>query len=88
MTMRVDLPEETLAGVLAKAFGNRSFLIGLVITLLIVAVALVSFVWTPYDVTRLVIADKTQAPSWAHWFGTDHFGRDILSMVMVGARNS
>jgi len=88
MTMRVDLPEDTLAGVLAKAFGNRSFLIGLVITLLIVAVALVSFVWTPYDVTRLVIADKTQAPSATHWFGTDHFGRDILSMIMVGARNS
>ncbi|RWH71002.1 ABC transporter permease [Mesorhizobium sp.] len=88
MTMRFDLPEETLAGVLAKAFSNRSFLIGLAITLLIVAVALISFVWTPYDVTRLVIADKTQAPSWVHWFGTDHFGRDILSMVMVGARNS
>jgi len=88
MTMRIDLPEETLAGVLAKAFGNRSFLIGLVITLLIVSVALVSFLWTPYDITRLVIADKTQAPSPAHWFGTDHFGRDILSMIMVGARNS
>jgi len=88
MTMRIDLPEETLAGVLAKAFGNRSFLIGLVITLLFVSVALVSFLWTPYDITRLVIADKTQAPSPAHWFGTDHFGRDILSMIMVGARNS
>ncbi|CDX58996.1 putative peptide transporter permease subunit: membrane component of ABC superfamily [Mesorhizobium plurifarium] len=88
MTMRVDLPEETIAGVLAKALGNRSFLIGLAITLLIVAVAFLSFVWTPYDVTKLVIADKTQPPSWAHWFGTDHFGRDILSMIMVGARNS
>lgn len=88
MTMRVDLPEETIAGVLAKAFGNRSFLIGLAITLLVVVVALLSFVWTPYDVTRLVIADKTQSPSPAHWFGTDHFGRDILSMIMVGARNS
>ena len=29
-----------------------------------------------------------QPPSPAHWFGTDHFGRDILSMIMVGARNS
>ena len=38
--------------------------------------------------TKLVIADKTQAPSLAHWFGTDQFGRDILSMIMVGARNS
>ena len=88
MTMRAELPEETVAGILAKAFGNRSFLIGLVITLLVAAVALLSFLWTPYDVTRLVIADKTQEPSLAHWFGTDHFGRDILSMIMVGARNS
>ncbi|TIT69456.1 MAG: ABC transporter permease, partial [Mesorhizobium sp.] len=49
---------------------------------------MLSYVWTPYDVTRLVISDKTLTPSWAHWFGTDHFGRDILSMIMVGARNS
>ncbi|TIS30760.1 MAG: ABC transporter permease, partial [Mesorhizobium sp.] len=46
------------------------------------------FFWTPFDVTRLIIADKTQAPSPTHWFGTDHFGRDIFSMIMVGARNS
>ncbi|MCI5076275.1 ABC transporter permease [Oricola sp.] len=73
---------------LRKALGNRSFLAGATITLFVVAVALVSFVWTPYDVTKLVIADRLQAPSSAHWFGTDHFGRDILSMTMVGSRNS
>ncbi|PTE09177.1 ABC transporter permease [Mesorhizobium helmanticense] len=88
MTLRLDMPEENLASILGKAFGNRSFLAGFAITALVAAVALVSFLWTPYDVTRLVIADKTQAPSLAHWFGTDHFGRDILSMIMVGARNS
>ena len=88
MTLRFDIPEENLAGILAKAFGNRSFLAGFVITALVAAIAVVSYVWTPYDVTKLVIADRTQAPSLAHWFGTDHFGRDILSMVMVGARNS
>ena len=71
-----------------KALRNRSFMAGALITALVVAVALVSFVWTPYDVTKLVIADRLQAPSGAHWFGTDHFGRDILSMIMVGSRNS
>ncbi len=50
--------------------------------------AAVSLVWTPYDVTTLTIANKLQAPGIAHLFGTDHFGRDILSMVMVGARTS
>jgi peptide/nickel transport system permease protein len=77
-----------MASWIGKAFANRSFLTGFLITLLVAVVALTSFLWTPYDVTRLIIADKTQAPSLTHWFGTDHFGRDILSMIMVGARNS
>jgi peptide/nickel transport system permease protein len=50
--------------------------------------ALVSFLWTPYDATALAIGERLQAPSWAHPFGTDHFGRDVLSMIMVGARVS
>jgi len=88
MTLRFDIPEENLAGILAKAFKNRSFLAGFIITAFVAAIAVLSYVWTPDDVTKLVISDKTQAPSLVHWFGTDHFGRDILSMIMVGARNS
>jgi len=71
-----------------KALSNRSFLAGALITAFVVAVALVSFAWTPYDVTKLVITDRLQTPNAAHWLGTDHFGRDILSMIMVGSRNS
>ncbi|MGX9145061.1 ABC transporter permease [Mesorhizobium sp. 128a] len=88
MTLHIEIPQETLGSVLAKAFRNRSFLVGFAITVLVAAMALISYVWTPYDVTKLVISDKTLAPSAAHWFGSDHFGRDILSMIMVGARNS
>ena len=58
------------------------------ITLFVALVALFSFVWTPHDPTLIVIPDKLQPPSAAHWFGTDHFGRDVFSMLMVGARNS
>jgi peptide/nickel transport system permease protein len=65
-----------------------SLVIGALITLAVATVALTSFVWTPEDPTRMAIADKLGAPSVAHWFGTDHFGRDVLSMLMVGARNS
>lgn len=72
----------------ARALSNRSFVIGLAITAIIAALAALSFVWTPYDVTNLVVAERMRAPSAAHLFGTDHFGRDILSMIMVGARNS
>ncbi|WP_118133279.1 ABC transporter permease [Oceanicella sp. SM1341] len=53
-----------------------------------VVAALVSLVWTPWDVTALAVRDKLQGPSLAHWFGTDQLGRDILSMVMAGARIS
>jgi peptide/nickel transport system permease protein len=73
---------------LRLAFSNRSFVIGFVITALIALMALVSYLWTPYDITNLVVADRMKGLSAAHPFGTDHFGRDILSMIMIGARNS
>jgi peptide/nickel transport system permease protein len=73
---------------LAQVFANRSFTTGFFITLAIAAMAALSFLWTPYDVTNLTVADRMQGLSGEHWFGTDHFGRDILSMIMVGARNS
>lgn len=40
----------------------------------------------PYDVQELAIA--SQAPNFAHWLGTDEFGRDVLSRIMYGARTS
>ena len=61
---------------------------GGILVLLAIAAALVSLYWTPYDVTQLDIANKLKTPSAQHWFGTDHFGRDIFSMIMVGARTS
>jgi peptide/nickel transport system permease protein len=82
------LPAPLEENVLRLALRNRSFVIGLVITGLIAAMALVSFVWTPYDITNLVVANRMKPPSDAFLFGTDHFGRDILSMIMVGSRNS
>ncbi|WBU57011.1 ABC transporter permease [Paracoccus sediminicola] len=65
-----------------------TLLIGAALAGLAVLAAGLSFLWTPYDVTQMDVANKLQPPSGAHWFGTDHFGRDILSMVMVGARTS
>lgn len=56
--------------------------------LLVIAAAALSYVWTPFEVTTLDIRNKLETPSVVHWLGTDHFGRDILSMLMVGARTS
>lgn len=68
------------------ASGN--LVIGLVLSVLFLGMALFSFVWTPYNVETLNIANKLQGPSGEYLLGTDHFGRDMLSMVMVGARTS
>ena len=65
-----------------------ALVIGLCLTVVFVAAALLSFVWTPHEVEALNIAAKLQKPGAAHLLGTDHFGRDILSMLMVGARTS
>ena len=78
----------TGGGLMRAALTNRSLVIGLVLSLVFVGAALISFVWVPQDVTALDIANKIKPPSAAHPLGTDHFGRDILSMIMVGARTS
>ncbi len=75
-------------GVWRAASSSRSFVAGFVVTLVFLAAALVSLVWTPYEVTALSIPDKFKPPFGEHLFGTDQFGRDIFSMVMVGARTS
>ncbi|MDG2376468.1 MAG: ABC transporter permease [Woeseiaceae bacterium] len=55
---------------------------------LIIVTALLSFVWTPFDVSAIDVGGKLLPPSAGHLLGTDHFGRDTLSMVMVGARSA
>ncbi len=52
---------------------------------LIVAMALLSFVWTPWDVAPIDVAHRLQPGSFAHPLGTDQLGRDLLSMLMVAA---
>ena len=65
-----------------------NLIIGVLLVLLVIALAVVSFFWTPFDVESLDIRNKMKTPNGEHLLGTDHFGRDILSMVMVGARTS
>ena len=67
---------------------NRSLLIGGVLTALLVVMAVVSLVWTPYPPTRIDILHKLAPPTATHLLGTDPFGRDVLSMIMAGARSS
>lgn len=65
-----------------------SLRLGAAIVLLVAAVALLSRVYVPYNPNQVNFLNRLAAPSAAHPLGTDHFGRDILSRVMVGAQNA
>lgn len=65
-----------------------TLLVGLILTAIVLVMALLSFLWTPYDVTQVNIASRLLPPGGDHLLGTDHFGRDMASMLMVGARTS
>jgi len=52
------------------------------------ALVLLSFVWLPYDPNVMDIPQRLAAPSWAHLFGTDAYGRDVFSNVIAGGRAS
>jgi peptide/nickel transport system permease protein len=71
-----------------RALRHRSFAIGGVLAALLLLAALVSFVWTPWSPYAMDMANKMQAPSASHWLGTDAFGRDVASLLLVGARAS
>lgn len=75
-------------GFRSRALRHKSFMLGAVLTLLMVAAALLSFFWTPHPPTEIDIPKKLQGPSAVHWLGTDSLGRDIASQLLVGAQNS
>ncbi|AHI00300.1 ABC transporter permease [Kutzneria viridogrisea] len=66
----------------------RSLVLGGALVGLIVLAALLSFLWTPYDPTLVDAALRLRGVDWAHWLGTDRFGRDVASQLMVGARTT
>lgn len=59
---------------------------GLVLLVLIVVVAAAADLLAPYAPEAIEPINRLSPPSWEHWFGTDHFGRDTLSRAIHGAR--
>ena len=78
----------SLASLTSRALRHKSFVVGATLTLLLAGAALLSLLWTPYPPADIDIPAKLQAPSAAHWLGTDSLGRDITSQLLVGAQNS
>jgi peptide/nickel transport system permease protein len=59
---------------------------GVVLVALVVVTAIVAAFWTPFDPLRVVTGQRLLGPGWPHVLGTDGFGIDIASRLMVGAR--
>ncbi|BAM91933.1 oligopeptide ABC transporter permease [Bradyrhizobium oligotrophicum S58] len=69
-----------------RALRHRSFVVGALLCLFVLGAAMLSLVWTPWSAYEIDVAAKLRPPSWAHWLGTDVLGRDIVSLLLVGAR--
>jgi peptide/nickel transport system permease protein len=71
-----------------RLLANRSFVIGATLVGAIVVLACLAGVIAPFDPLKGNFRERMLSPGLAHWMGTDHFGRDILSRVLFGARVS
>jgi peptide/nickel transport system permease protein len=72
-----------------RVFLNRGLVIfGMVVILILVLIAILAPLISPYDPYELGTGKILQNPSLAHWLGTDQLGRDTLSRIIYGARTS
>lgn len=67
---------------------NPSLVVGLVIVLGVIGMALLSFVWTPHDPTLVDASKRLLTPGRGYWLGTDKFGRDVFSQILMGSRTT
>lgn len=74
--------------IIAFAGSDRRVMVGGVLLILYILVALVAPGISPYDLNAPDLAVRMQAPSWAHWLGTDRIGRDVLTRIIAGSQVS
>lgn len=67
---------------------NKLAMVGMGIVLFFILLAIFAGVIAPEGVNEQKLGERLQSPSASHWFGTDDFGRDILSRIIYGARIS
>ncbi|WP_105425391.1 ABC transporter permease [Neorhizobium tomejilense] len=69
-------------------FGQASTIFAFSVVVIFLLVAILAPWLAPYDPLAQSILSINKQPSWAHWLGTDQFGRDVLSRMIHGSRNS
>ena len=74
--------------VMRRLTRNKLAMAGAVIIIIMVLIAIFADVLAPYDYSKMDMANRFAPLSSAHWFGTDEYGRDILSRMIYGARTS
>ena len=73
---------------LERLFRRRLVLIAALILLVIILLALFAPLVAPYSPTGMRVSQRLRPPSVTNWFGTDEFGRDVLSRIIFGGRAS
>lgn len=73
---------------LRRLWGLSTGRLGLIVVAVIALTALVARFWTPFDPQKVDVANRWDAPGIPHLLGTDGSGRDILSLLMAGARTT
>lgn len=73
---------------ISRLAANKGALAGLIIICLLLLIAVFGPLMTPYDFLSQNLEMRNQPSTWAHPFGTDDLGRDILSRVIYGARTA
>jgi peptide/nickel transport system permease protein len=76
------------ARLFASFLGNPTAVFGAATTMLVILAATLGAALMPYGPDHADFLDILSGPSWAHPFGTDSFGRDVLTRVLYGARVS
>ena len=69
---------------LGRLLTHPTFVVGAAGFVLVVLVSVIGALVSPYEVNAISVRTMLKAPSAAHWFGTDHLGRDIATRVFHG----
>ena len=88
MSMAVATEENPWARGWRRLRRRKGAMAALFVVIFLVALAILAPWIAPYDPTQTSFGQVRKPPTWAHWFGTDEVGRDVLSRVLFGARAS